>query len=88
MGASTNSAEFQAWLTERNRALVNLDEMHIAKTMPQVPPEMRLCVLHKARYEATGIPAIYRNESGQWLLERGYGRLTGTPLLPKGELPE
>ena len=76
------------YLTERDIALTALDETFVARTLPDCPPSMRLEILHKARYECLNIDPVLRHESRHWLAEHGKGRMTGTPLLPKGELPE
>ena len=80
-------AEFTEWRERRDKALIELDENYVFKTCG-APPELRLSILHKARYECTSIPAAYRHASAEWLMERGLSRMTGSPLLPKGELPE
>lgn len=84
----SNDDALKRFLAQRNEALRTLDESFLAMTMPQVKPEMRLLILHKARYETTTIDAKLRHESRAWLAERGFGRMTGAPLLPEGELPE
>jgi hypothetical protein len=78
----------EAWVAERDAALIALDESYVAKTMPKANPAIRLLILHKARYEAVNVPAELRHASGKWLRDGGYVRLTGTPVLPEGELPE
>jgi len=83
-----DDSALRAFITERNLALIGLDESYVAKTVPKAPAEMRLLILHKSRYECTAMPDNLRNESRAWLAERGYQRMTGTPLLPEGELPE
>jgi hypothetical protein len=76
-------------LTERNRALVQMDYEYLRNQMGRyVSDEMCALTLHKARYECTTIPAECRHASRAWLAEKGYGRMTGGPLLPEGELPE
>lgn len=78
----------QNFLTERNEALRTLDEEYVARTLPRVAPGTRLLILHKSRYECTAIDRELRHESRKWLAEHGYKRMTGTELLPEGELPE
>jgi hypothetical protein len=80
--------DLKAFLAERNAALIALDESYVAKTVPLAPPEMRLLILHKSRYECTAMPDNLREESRTWLAERGFGRMTGDELLPKGEYPK
>lgn len=43
--------------------------------------------LHKARFECVQIEARLREESRQWLEERGLSRQRNLPWPPKGELP-
>lgn len=81
---SPSLAEF---LAKRNKALVELDESYVAATVPKAPPEMRLVILHKSRYECTAIAPELRHASRKWLDDRGFKRMTGTPLLPEGVLP-
>jgi hypothetical protein len=89
MSKFATSADFQAWKEARNEALRTLDLDYARNQMGRpASDEMLLLSLHKARYECTGIEPEYRHESARWLRERGYGRLTGTPLLDDGELPE
>jgi hypothetical protein len=76
-----------AYLERRNEALRKLDVSFIAETMPSVRPELYLMILHKARYSCVQIEQELRHESGKWLLERGYGAMSG-PILPNGELPK
>lgn len=71
----------------RDQALIALDEAYVSERFPDCPPDMRLTVLHKARYECTTIPPELRHESGAWLREKGYKRITGDEVLPEGELP-
>ncbi len=78
----------EEFLARRNKALVELDESYVAATVPKAPSEMRLMILHKSRYEVITIAPELRHASRKWLTERGYSRMTGTPLLPEGELPE
>jgi hypothetical protein len=82
------SDALRLFLDERNAALIALDESYVARSVPNCPPEMRLLVLHKSRYECTGIAPEYRHASRAWLAERGFKRMTGDELLPEGELPE
>ncbi len=62
---------------------------NLARKQGQVPPndEVVLLGLHKTRYERPDMPKELRHASGEWLRSGGYGRLTGEPLLPEGELP-
>ncbi len=89
MSKFASSADFKAWKEARNKALRDLDMDYARNQMGRpASDEMVLLSLHKARYECTAIEDSYRHDSGKWLRERGYGRMTGTPLLPEGELPE
>lgn len=81
------SDDRETFLAKRNAALASLDESYVARTVPKAPPEMRLMILHKARYECTAMPDELRHASREWLDERRLQRMTGTPLLPIGELP-
>lgn len=74
-------------LAERTRALIALDMDYVRKMLPLISEHGRLIGMHKARYEATDIPAELRHASGLWLRERNYSRMGGLPLLPEGELP-
>lgn len=80
---------FDEFLTERNRALVNLDiawarsQLRIADGCSD---ELILISLHKARYECTAIDDLLRHQSGQWLRDRGFKRLYGQEFEP--ELPK
>lgn len=84
----STTPDLATFLAERNAALIALDESYVASTVPKAPPGMRLTILHKSRYEVTNIAPALRHESRKWLAERGLSRMTGTPLLPEGELPE
>lgn len=76
------------FLAERNQALRKLDENYVARSLPTAPPELRLMILHKARYECTAIEPELRHQSGRWLSERNLSRSTGDPILPDGALPK
>lgn len=54
---------------------------------PEAKEETLLIALHKSRYELRSMPDDLRKESGDWLRERGYGRLGLGAILPDGELP-
>jgi hypothetical protein len=76
------------WHEQRNAALRTLDMGYARALLPHASSdEVRLMALHKARYECKDIEAELRHASGAWLRERAMGRLSGTPLLPVGELP-
>jgi hypothetical protein len=79
--------ELKDFLIDRNAALASLDEEYVARMLPNAPAEMRLLILHKSRYECTAIAPELRHQSRAWLAEHGFGRMTGDPLLPEGELP-
>jgi len=88
-----DDAELAAFLTERNRALTELDIEWARKNareacdrtgLPMPSDEVMLIALHKARYVCKSIEPLLRRESGKWLLNEGYKH----GLLPEGELPE
>lgn len=80
---------FKNNIAERNLALIDLDMDYARKLMPTAgSDQIRLVALHKARYETIGIGDKFRLESGDWLRKHGYKRMTGSPVLPKGQLPE
>lgn len=62
---------------------------NLSRKAGKTPPDdyVVLLGLHKARYERPDMLPELRHESGDWLRARGYGRLTGEPLLPEGQLP-
>lgn len=77
------------YVAARDKALLALDLDAIRNQLGRpASDEMCLLVAHKARYEAIRLPAEARLQSAAWLRERGYKRMTGTDLLPEGELPE
>jgi hypothetical protein len=80
--------DIESFLKERNQAFIELDEGYVFRKMPESRPEIRLMILHKSRYECLQIPTPLRNESAEWLRERGLKRVGGIELLPKGELPK
>lgn len=74
----------------RNKAFREMD-LQYARLMlrgKNPPDDVLILALHKARYECTDLEPEYRRESGAWLRERGYGRMTGEPVLPEGDLPK
>lgn len=83
-------------LLERNQALRSMDLDYARKIVresdwtPKTPvTDVFLTVmLHKSRYECKAIEDDLRILSGEWLRDRGCGRITGDVILPKGELPE
>ena len=81
--------ELDEYLEARNKALIEMD-FDSVRNMLGIHATDHMCelVLHKSRYECTTIPAEFRHASGAWLRERGYRRMTGSPLLPEGQLPE
>ena len=83
-----NSHSTEELVAERDAALAALDWEYARKFMPNTTDAVRLIAMHKARYEAVMVDSALRHESRRWLAERGYKRLTGTELLPQGELPE
>ena len=86
-----SDSELDDFLSERNKALVNLDLDYARTRLPGLEKKddgFVLMVLHKARYECTAIPAELRHDSRAWLDIRGLRRMSGDPLLPEGELPE
>lgn len=79
----------EQYVAEHDKALINLDMDWARRTMPDASDDIvRLMAMHKARYEATTIPAELRHASGQWLRERNLKRFGGSDLLPEGVLPE
>lgn len=88
MSGPIDDSSLRTFITERNLALIGLDEDYVARVQPSAPAGMRLLILHKARYECTAMPGNLREESRAWLEEHGYRRMTGDPLLPKGEYPQ
>jgi hypothetical protein len=76
------------FLKRRNAALATLDMEYAREALPDATSdEVRLVAMHKARYECVAIMAALRHESEDWLRQRGYSRIDGTPLLPFLELP-
>ena len=87
--SATDQTELGAWLEDRNKALMEMDYAWCRNQVGRhASDELCELSLHKARYECTMIPAEARHASAAWLRERGYGRITGTPILPEGELPK
>lgn len=82
-----DEAEFQRWRAARNRALEALDLEEARYAFPDKDDHFLLMMLHKARYECTDIAPQLRHDSGAWLRAHNCGRMTGTPLLPEGQLP-
>lgn len=81
--------DVQEFIAERNAALESLDMDYARRVMPgHLTDDVRLIGMHKARYESIGCSRESRHASGLWLRERGYGRISGTPILPEGTLPE
>ena len=71
--------------------LVNLDIKMARKNTKydkRIADSTILLALHKARYEATDIPARLRLQSRDWLVERNFSRMVGEDFLPGDELPE
>jgi hypothetical protein len=69
------------------RMLETLDMKAARKLHPDFTDLGLLGGMHKARYEMSSIDPKLRHESAVWLMERGWGRLDGSPLLPLGQLP-
>jgi hypothetical protein len=85
----TTDVTVEEYVKARDEALLKLDLDHIRNQLGRpASDEMCLLVAHKARYEAVRLPVEARLESARWLRERGYKRMTGTELLPEGQLPE
>ncbi len=82
-----SEAGFDQWRIARNAAMRTLDISYVRAMSPGCTDEVALITLHKSRYECRDLEPALRLESGEWLRERGYGRLRG-PLLAPGELPE
>lgn len=75
-------------LQERDAALKSLDLDYARRNIPGASSnEVLLAAMHKARYECTNMPNDLRHTSAHWLREQGMGRMTGTALLPEGQLP-
>ncbi len=82
------SAQLEIWIVERNRALRTLDMRYARQAMPgAASDEVRLIAMHKARYEATGIPKRLRQASRAWLEARGLSRMYGQPWPAESEVP-
>ena len=76
-------------LAERNAKLTALDMDWAREQMPNASSDkVRLCAMHKARYECTALDRDVRIASYKYLKLRHYKRMTGDDLLPYGELPE
>ena len=87
--SSTPDESLKDFLSARNKALIEMDFNYLrSRVTKPMTDEMCELVMHKSRYDCTAIPAELRHASGNWLREKGYNRMTGTPLLPEGELPE
>ena len=83
-----NQSELSVYLTERDKALSNLDMDYARKMLPySEDDEIRLVAMHKARYSCLSIARELRHASGAWLRERNYKDAIGMDLLPEGELP-
>lgn len=81
--------ELQAFLAERDAALRTMDIAYARKMMPGASSDdVRLCAMHKARYEMTGMEPELRRESRAWLEERGFGRLNNSQWPADDSLPE
>lgn len=81
--------EIKEFVKRRDKALIELDMEYAREMMADATnDEVRLISLHKARYECTNIADDLRLESGQWLLERRYKRMTGEDILVDDMLPE
>lgn len=76
------------YILRRNKALIESDLEFIKEICPGVTDEHMLTViLHKARYDCTGIDDSYRLDSKKWLIENNY-TYDGGDFLPGDELPE
>lgn len=79
-------------IAERNDALRRLDLSWAHEQIPEGGPrpsnEALLVGMHKARYECTDIEPELRHASRDWLELRGFGRRSGLPWPPAGELDE
>lgn len=74
----------EQWKAERNRILRELD----IASAPGTTDDIKLCSLHKARYECTEIDPRLRNDSRKWLEERGFKRLYQMEFSTDGSLPK
>jgi len=79
---------FKELINEKNKALCELDMVYARDLLPSASCDYsRLASLHKARYECVEIPRELRHESGLWLKENNFKRMTGEEILPEGVLP-
>jgi len=78
--------DHDAWRTERNRILREMDCEAASTQAPHLPMDVIIAGMHKARYHCTDIEPSLRLESGEWLRSMGMQSGFG-PLLPSGELP-
>lgn len=75
---------------DRLNVIATLDVDKLSEVLPMIAgrdTHFKLLILHKIRYESTDIVPELRHESGAWLRDHEYGRMTGGPLLPEGVLP-
>lgn len=80
--------EFEAYRTERNRIMREMDVAAAQKMFPQMDPESVEVMLHKARYEVVEMGPELRQASRAWLELRGYSRMKMQPWPPAGVLPK
>lgn len=72
-----------------DKALVEMDIEWARRKMPYaINDTVRLCAMHKARYEITTINNSLRKASRDWLEKRHYSRYGGLPWPPDDQLPE
>lgn len=92
-----NDQSLAAYVQENNRILETEDMAAFRAALEDSAKRIGITVIpdsvvdmafHKARYEAMGVSREKRLESGEWLRTHDVARMTGTPVLPKGQLPE
>lgn len=81
--------DLERYQKEIHDALLTLDLNHARRHLPFASDDqIRLCAMHKARYELTTMPADARHASRDWLERNGYKRLNGADWPPDGMLPD
>ncbi len=85
---SDEDDDLASCIAKAMKAMRTLDIALARRLMPYAVNDFEiLMVLHKARYESTAMDEVDRPCSAEWLRSHGYKRMSGEPLLPKGELP-
>lgn len=89
LGYEIPGEPFEDWISGRDKAVATLDMEYARKMMPgAASDEVRLCAMHKARYEMKRIAPELRHESRAWLEKNGYKRFMDLPWPTEGGLPE